>query len=155
MQRYMQEIPYLRSLYYVVKTIFDIRGLSDVFRGGFGSYSIFMMLVASLKHAPHQRQDAAGGLLNFLKFYSDFDAKAHGISIEPVELFDKVQHPVITNPVKISFKVRTPSVAAFASSQLGACVDTMSRTERPSPSPATCSAFAIRPTKRMTLAAKA
>ncbi|EOA84736.1 uncharacterized protein SETTUDRAFT_163578 [Exserohilum turcica Et28A] len=104
MQRYMQEIPYLRSLYYVVKTIFDIRGLSDVFRGGFGSYSIFMMLVASLKHAPHQRQDAAGGLLNFLKFYSDFDAKAHGISIEPVELFDKVQHPVITNPVKISFK---------------------------------------------------
>ncbi|EUC37969.1 hypothetical protein COCCADRAFT_84098 [Bipolaris zeicola 26-R-13] len=100
MKQYMDEIPYLRKLYYVVKTIFSIRGLSDVFRGGFGSYSIFMMLVASIKHAPHERQDAAGALLNFLSFYRDFDTTKYGISIDPVELFDKTQHPVVTKPVK-------------------------------------------------------
>ncbi|EUC49565.1 hypothetical protein COCMIDRAFT_84282 [Bipolaris oryzae ATCC 44560] len=100
MKQYMDEIPYLRKLYYVVKTIFAIRGLSDVFRGGFGSYSIFMMLVASIKHAPHERQDAAGALLNFLSFYRDFDTTKNGISIDPVELFDKTQHPVVTKPVK-------------------------------------------------------
>ncbi|EMD66692.1 hypothetical protein COCSADRAFT_84996 [Bipolaris sorokiniana ND90Pr] len=100
MKHYMDEIPYLCRLYYVVKTIFSIRGLSDVFRGGFGSYSIFMMLVASIKHAPHERQDAAGALLNFLRFYRDFDTTKYGISIDPVELFDKTQHPVVTKPVK-------------------------------------------------------
>lgn len=106
MKHYMDEIPYLRKLYYVVKTIFSIRGLSDVFRGGFGSYSIFMMLVASIKHAPHERQDAAGALLNFLRFYRDFDTTKYGISIDPVELFDKTQHPVVTKPVKEKLNVR-------------------------------------------------
>ncbi|USP75110.1 Terminal nucleotidyltransferase 4A [Curvularia clavata] len=95
-QNYMDEIPYLRKLYYVAKNILDVRGLSDVYRGGIGSYSIFMMLVASIKHMPHERQDAAGALLNFLNFYSIFDTKKHGISIEPVGLFDKAKHPIIT-----------------------------------------------------------
>ena len=106
MQQYMDEIPYLRPLYYVAKNIFDVRGLSDVFRGGFGSYSIFMMLVASIKHMPHERQDAAGALLNFLRFYSDFDTRQHGISIEPVALFDKIEHPVVSQMIAANLKVR-------------------------------------------------
>lgn len=105
-QNYMDEIPYLRKLYYVVKNILDIRGLTDVYRGGIGSYSIFMMLVASIKHMPHERQDAAGALLNFLKFYSTFDTRKHGISIEPVALFDKSKHPVVSKAIAAKLQVR-------------------------------------------------
>ena len=83
MQDYMEQYPYLRQLYYVVKTMFDVRGLSDVFRGGFGSYSLFMMVVASIRHNPHPRNDAAGALMNFLKFWCDFDTSKHGISLDP------------------------------------------------------------------------
>ncbi|KAF1945634.1 hypothetical protein EJ02DRAFT_34877 [Clathrospora elynae] len=100
MQGYMEQYPYLRQLYYVVKTMFDVRGLSDVFRGGFGSYSLFMMIVASIKHHPHPRKDAAGALVNFLKFWRDFDTTKQGISIEPLFLFNKADQPVVTDTVK-------------------------------------------------------
>ncbi|KAF2268427.1 hypothetical protein CC78DRAFT_540718 [Lojkania enalia] len=99
MANYMVEYPYLSQLYSVIKTMFDVRGLSDVFRGGFGSYSIFMMIVAGLRHNPPARPDAALGLLNVLRFWSDFDTARHGISIEPVELFDKNLNSVM--PVKV------------------------------------------------------
>ena len=107
MQGYMEEYPYLRQLYYVVKTIFDVRGLSDVFRGGFGSYSLFMMVVASLKHAPHPRRDAAGGLINFLKFWRDFDTRKRGVSIEPAFLFDKAEYRIVTDTVEKKLQVCT------------------------------------------------
>ncbi|KAH7081710.1 hypothetical protein BKA63DRAFT_404886 [Paraphoma chrysanthemicola] len=100
MKGYMEEYPYLRQLFFVVKTMFDVRGLSDVFRGGFGSYSLFMMLVASIKHNPHPRKDAAGALINFLKFYRNFDTTKNGISIEPPILFDKKKEPVLSDKVK-------------------------------------------------------
>ncbi|KAI4644500.1 hypothetical protein J4E93_006405 [Alternaria ventricosa] len=97
MQEYMEKIPYLRELYWVVKTLFDTRGLSDVFRGGFGSYSLFMMVVASIKHAPKPPKDSARALLHFLDFWGNFDTTKHGVSIEPAYLFDKVKHPVLTD----------------------------------------------------------
>ena len=105
MQDYMEQYPYLRQLYYVVKTAFDVHGLSDVFRGGFGSYSLFMMVVASIRHNPHPRNDAAGGLINFLKFWCDFDTRKHGISIEPIEVFDKASYPIMTDTTKSKIKV--------------------------------------------------
>jgi non-canonical poly(A) RNA polymerase PAPD5/7 len=106
-KKYTEEYPYLRQLYVVVKTMFDVRGLSDVYRGGFGSYSLFMMLVASLKHSPHPRNDAAGGLINFLKFYRSFETAKWGISIEPVLLFDKQENPVLTDRVRVKLAVGT------------------------------------------------
>ncbi len=102
---YMADYPYLQHLYYVVKTLMDVRGLSDVFRGGFGSYTLFMMVVASLRHNPHPRDDAAGGLINFLKFWSKFDTEKHGVSIEPVALFDQEAEPVLTATVRAKMKV--------------------------------------------------
>lgn len=105
MKGYMAQYPYLCQLYFVVKTMFDVRGLSDVFRGGFGSYSLFMMIVASIRHNPHPRKDAAGGLINFLKFYRSFRTEKLGISIEPVWLFDKSDQPVITDTVKHKLEV--------------------------------------------------
>ena len=105
MQDYMEEYPYLRQLYSVVKTLFDVRGLSDVFRGGFGSYSLFMMIVASIRHNPHPRNDAAGGLINFLKFWRDLDTTKWGVSIEPAELFDKHLHAIRTDTIEAKVKV--------------------------------------------------
>ncbi|KAL1794160.1 hypothetical protein ACET3X_007581 [Alternaria dauci] len=104
MQDYMKEIPFLRELYWVVKTIFDTRGLSDVFRGGFGSYSLFMMAVASIKHAPHPPEDSAQALLNFLRFWGRFDTTKHGVSIEPAYFYDKAKHPVLTDTQRAKLK---------------------------------------------------
>ncbi|KAH9861870.1 hypothetical protein J1614_011623, partial [Plenodomus biglobosus] len=100
---YMEKYPYLHTLFTVIKTIFDIRGLSDVFRGGFGSYSLFMMIVASIQQSPHPPNDAAGGLINFLRFWRDFDTTKHGISIEPAEIFDKSTVAVLTR--KTAYKI--------------------------------------------------
>ncbi|KAE8839758.1 hypothetical protein PTNB73_04169 [Pyrenophora teres f. teres] len=104
MAKYMQEIPYLQKLYSVVKTILNVRGLSDVFRGGFGSYSLFMMVVASIKHMPHPRNDAAGALMNFLQFWAELDTKTKGVSIKPVEFFDKIAYPVRTDTANAQIK---------------------------------------------------
>jgi non-canonical poly(A) RNA polymerase PAPD5/7 len=105
MTGYMEQYPYLRQLYCVVKTMFDVRGLSDVFRGGFGSYSLFMMVVASIKHSPNPRKDAAGGLINFLRLYQKLNTEKWGISIEPVWLFDKTENFVITEKTRAKMQV--------------------------------------------------
>lgn len=95
MQRYMREYPYLPRLYSTLKAALDVRGLSDVFRGGIGSYSLFMMIVASLKHKPHPRNDAAGALLHFLDFWVHLKADLHGVSIDPPEFFNKSEQVVM------------------------------------------------------------
>lgn len=109
MKQYMEEYPYLRQVYLVVKTMFDVRGLSDVFRGGFGSYSLFMMVVASIRYSPHPRNDAAGALTSFLKFYRNFPTAQWGVSIEPPGLFDKNENPVLTDTIKSKLAVCTTS----------------------------------------------
>ncbi|OCL11532.1 hypothetical protein AOQ84DRAFT_335749 [Glonium stellatum] len=89
-KKYVEQYPGLRELFTTLKVMFDVRGLSDVFRGGLGSYSIFMMAVASLVHAPHvQSNDLSQRLLTFLNFWSTFDTYKFGLSIEPAEMFAK------------------------------------------------------------------
>lgn len=111
MQGYMDEIPYLREVYWVVKTVFDVRGLSDVFRGGFGSYSLFMMVVASMKHASESPKDPARALLHFLEFWGTFDTTRQGVSIEPAFFFDKAKYPVLTDTQRAKLEVqRHPSL---------------------------------------------
>ncbi|KAJ4303397.1 hypothetical protein N0V90_002290 [Kalmusia sp. IMI 367209] len=95
-QHYMTEYPYIRQVYAVVRAMFEQRGLSDVFRGGFGSYSIFMMLVASLQHQSNERKDAAGALINFMYYWAYFDTRKHGVSVSPPDYFDKTEHPVLS-----------------------------------------------------------
>ncbi|PSN64343.1 hypothetical protein BS50DRAFT_498541, partial [Corynespora cassiicola Philippines] len=102
MQKYMDEYPYIRQVFSVLKAMLDVRGLSDVYTGGIGSYPLFMMLVASLRHSPlpqGQEDAAAVALLNFLRFWGDFDT-SKGISIEPVELFDKSERLVMPETVR-------------------------------------------------------
>jgi non-canonical poly(A) RNA polymerase PAPD5/7 len=103
---YVEQYPYLQELYSVIKTMFDVRGLSDVLRGGFGSYPIFMMIVASLQHSPPERQDAAGALLNFLRFWHSHDTTNYGISINPTTLFEKNTETVMSKVTQRKLKVR-------------------------------------------------
>ncbi|KAJ4347296.1 uncharacterized protein N0V89_011236 [Didymosphaeria variabile] len=105
-QRYMNEYPYLRQTYAVIKTMFDQRGFSDVFRGGFGSYPLFMMIVASLQNEANQRRDAAGALVNFLYFWANFKTHEHGVSIAPPEYFDKKENPILTDTLKSKLSSR-------------------------------------------------
>jgi non-canonical poly(A) RNA polymerase PAPD5/7 len=91
----MVEFPYLPQLYSVLKAQLDVRGLSDVFRGGIGSYSLFMMIVASLKHKSHPPNNASGALMHFLRFWSQFRTEEHSVSIEPVEFFAKSEQLVM------------------------------------------------------------
>jgi non-canonical poly(A) RNA polymerase PAPD5/7 len=103
-QRYMEEYPYLDQVYSVVKATLDVRGLSDVFRGGVGSYPLFMMVVASLKHRPSIRNDAAGALLNFLDFWGNFESSKQGLSIEPLEYLAK-NNPIMSGATKDNIEV--------------------------------------------------
>ena len=103
---YLAEFPNLKKLYMVIKTIFDMRGLSDVWYGGFGSYTIFMMVVASLKHQDPPQQSMAQQLVNFLEFYGSLDTYTYGVGVDPPRLFTKKTYPkkteitaAIDNPV--------------------------------------------------------
>jgi len=91
--KYLAEIPHLRPLFFVFRTMLAMRGLITVFYGGTGSYGLFMMLVASLKRRssqPATKMTAAQQLLHFLDFYAFFPARRHGLSIEPTgKLFMK------------------------------------------------------------------
>ncbi|KAF2457514.1 hypothetical protein BDY21DRAFT_344053 [Lineolata rhizophorae] len=91
MQRYMEMYPALRTVYLILKVTLDIRGLEDVFRGGLGSYSLFMMVAASFKMHPEIPADDAGAhLVAFLNFWADFDPYKFGVALEPQpELFEK------------------------------------------------------------------
>jgi non-canonical poly(A) RNA polymerase PAPD5/7 len=106
---YLEEYSYLRPLYAVVKAMFDVRQLSDVYLGGFGSYPIFMMIVASLKHNPPKIPTPAHGLLSFLEFWSTFDT-SKGLSIEPPVLFDKEAEPVRPQQAPEAIEVRQLTV---------------------------------------------
>lgn len=89
-KRYLTEIPSLGAVYTLVRTMLEVRRLSDVFAGGLGSYSIFMMIVASLKHDARLRpDDAARSLLSFLDFYSKLDTYKVAVSVDPPTFFNK------------------------------------------------------------------
>lgn len=103
---YLEQYPYLHELFFVVKAMLKGRGLTQVFNGGFGSYTIFMMIVASIKLHPHSRNDSAGALLNFLELYGDPKITGKGIAIEPApRTFDKEEEPVMTVKVKTAVEV--------------------------------------------------
>lgn len=108
MQRYMDEYRYLLPTYSVIKAALDVRGLTDVFRGGIGSYSLFMMVVASIKHKPNPRNNAAAALHRFLGFWGNFKAEVNGVSIEPVELFNKSEQTVMHGKAMGHIKVIAP-----------------------------------------------
>jgi non-canonical poly(A) RNA polymerase PAPD5/7 len=88
--RYLAEMPSLLPVYTLLKATFDLRGLSDVYLGGLGSYSLFMLLVASLKLSQNVRpDDPAQQLLSFLSFFNKLDTYSQCVSVEPPRVFPK------------------------------------------------------------------
>lgn len=88
---YLTELPSLRPLYVVLRYCLQIRGLTTVYEGGLGSYSLFMMIVTALKHASGQFRpdDLAGQLLHILNFYAGADLYKYGFSADPPRIFEK------------------------------------------------------------------
>lgn len=83
--QYLQQITNLKILYSVMKSMFSIRGLVDVFNGGAGSYGLLMMLVASLtrRGADYTSADVGTQLLQFLDFYCEHDYHSNAIALAP------------------------------------------------------------------------
>ncbi|KXT17816.1 hypothetical protein AC579_5362 [Pseudocercospora musae] len=48
----LEDMPYLRAVFYAVRTFFGMRNFNDVFTGGLGSYGIFILLLATLLRNP-------------------------------------------------------------------------------------------------------
>lgn len=105
--KYIQEVPQLREVYFVVRTVLSMRGLVDVFTGGMGSYGTFVMVLAVLnrhmKHLkaiprPHPNISSASQLIAFLEFYRKLDTRKHGVAVHPRLLFKK--HEETTEALK-------------------------------------------------------
>ncbi|KAI9797228.1 MAG: hypothetical protein M1835_001584 [Candelina submexicana] len=98
-KNYLVEFPTIRPLFVVVRRMLEMRGLTDVYAGGLGSYSIFMMIVAFLKlHPPFRTDEFSLGrqLCDFFSFYAEFNVYQLGLSIEPPVKFPK--YPVGGKP---------------------------------------------------------
>ena len=88
---YLSEFSSLRPLYILIRHFLEIRGLTAVSRGGLGSYTILMMIVAALKHSRGEfaLKDLGGQLLHVLNFYGNANLYDNGFSVEPPRTFKK------------------------------------------------------------------
>lgn len=85
---FQSEFPELRSLYHVIKEYLRREGLTDVYKGGLGSYTVFMMIVAFLKLRSSGR-GLGYQLIEFLEFYSSFDTTQYALTIDPPAIVEK------------------------------------------------------------------
>jgi len=88
---YLAEFPTLQTLYTVIRSVLHIRDLTNVHKGGLGSYSIFMMVVNALKQASGKfaHDDLANQFLHFLDFYGTADLYKYGFSVDPPRTVSK------------------------------------------------------------------
>ena len=88
---YLTEFPSLRPLYIILRYCLEVRGLTTVYEGGLGSYSIFMVLVTAMKHSSGKfdSDDLGGQLLHVLEFYGKADLYKIGFSADPPRIFEK------------------------------------------------------------------
>jgi non-canonical poly(A) RNA polymerase PAPD5/7 len=110
MRNYMETCPGLVEIFSLIKTAFDVRGLSKVYDGGMGSYSLFMLVVANMKlfaqqHPEQSAPPLSKRLKTLLHIRKMVNFQHHGISVEPAGLFKK--KPNVRPPGK------TPSTRKF------------------------------------------
>jgi non-canonical poly(A) RNA polymerase PAPD5/7 len=69
------EDPDLHALFAVFKAAFEIRGLTDVYRGGLGSYSLFIMIAAALQNSRHEypNRSLVEKFMEVLRFWTKFN----------------------------------------------------------------------------------
>ncbi|KAK5151211.1 hypothetical protein LTS14_009381 [Recurvomyces mirabilis] len=95
--RYLAEMPRLKDLYLVTRTMLGQRNLVDVFNGGIGSYGLFVMLAGALKRRQSHPPTSAGEqLLQFMEMYGQkLDYARYGLTVnttQPSKTFLK-HHP--------------------------------------------------------------
>ncbi|KAK5114505.1 hypothetical protein LTR62_002440 [Meristemomyces frigidus] len=95
-QKYLAELPHLRDLFYITRTMLGMRDLVEVFNGGIGSYGLFIMLVAALKRPTSSPSTSAGHqLIQFLLFYGrHHNYREHGLFLNEegvTRTFDKIE----------------------------------------------------------------
>jgi non-canonical poly(A) RNA polymerase PAPD5/7 len=74
-QGYLREDPDIHAIFAVAKAMFDIRGLTDVYRGGIGSYTLLIMIIAALKFEELKTPTTLEGkFLAFINFYAKIDS---------------------------------------------------------------------------------
>lgn len=93
-QTYLERIPTLRPLYHLLRTTLSIRGLTEVFNGGLGSYGTFILLLAALtrrgQSTPPESDHVATHLLSVLDFLTKaLDTTKHGLTLNPPKTFLK------------------------------------------------------------------
>lgn len=88
---YLTEFPTLQTLYTVIRSALHIRDLTNIHKGGLGSYSIFMMIVNALKQASGKfaHDDLANQFLYVLDFYGTADLYKDGFSVDPPRTVSK------------------------------------------------------------------
>jgi hypothetical protein len=86
--------------------------MTDVFLGGIGSYSLYMMIAASFVFAPGNMSHAglAKQLLHVLRFWAEFDTTNKGISLlhdkqRKERIFEKGTVLVMSETTKVKLKV--------------------------------------------------
>ncbi|KAI4761804.1 hypothetical protein E4T52_05976 [Aureobasidium sp. EXF-3400] len=89
-KKYLTEYPTLKPIFLVLKTALHMRNMSDPWFGGFGSYTLFMMCVAALKHGNQQnlqkgrqKRSLALDFLHTLNFWASFDTQRFSLTVEP------------------------------------------------------------------------
>lgn len=94
-EKYLAEFPNLKMVFLLLKATLNLRNLSDPWFGGVGSYTLFMMCVAALKHGnkglASKMESPALCLLHTLDFWGKFDTHREGLSVEPFAKFRKVR----------------------------------------------------------------
>ncbi|TLD18333.1 hypothetical protein E2P81_ATG12128 [Venturia nashicola] len=99
-KQYLAEYPYLYANYTLIRSMLEIRGLTDVYRGGLGSYSLIMMIMAAMKSkglGQSQEQGlirageplAATRFLGVLQFYADLNTYKTALSLDHPFKVDK------------------------------------------------------------------
>ncbi|GAB7350593.1 hypothetical protein MBLNU459_g1162t2 [Dothideomycetes sp. NU459] len=89
--KWTQDYPEMPVIVSLVKQFLVMRGMSEVFQGGLGGYSVICLVVSVIRHlkakrgsdwAPKDHLDTI--LMEFLVHYGkEFDFKKHGIQMEP------------------------------------------------------------------------
>ena len=91
-KNFLKQYPILRDLFYVLRQMLIMRGLSDGSKQGLSSYPLFNMIVTSLKLDEQRSRlgDIGTQLLSFLKLYSEIDFNEHGLALRPARFLPKV-----------------------------------------------------------------
>lgn len=97
----LTEYPHLKVIYFLLKTILDMRGLSDVYMGGVGSYGLLNMIIASLRAQRRElseQQWASTGVVDQLEHVARFWGKIYnpykyGVDAATGLLFPKKYRP--------------------------------------------------------------